>query len=904
MWAITDSVPNSKLRDHQTTVDVLSLSKEDALSSASFRSGNLSRLLDSIDSHTLGTVLDVLMCIIPPLSYARKLPNEALVSFVRRRTLPLEVLGQWEKIVPHYISLLDICVRFGQNSTICRKAALALLEVYRNISGTCRLWERQYREGLGVNGLRNQRGKLEQRLKALDGTMMFAFARFFSSKQGLLAKFDELKPQHWKIDKAKIDSREIHEYFGYSSLFRDLRSISVGRVGDFVELIRLELDERDIYGWSFLHYAVTQGTELMITEIISAGLSPEVEDIAGLTPLHYTAMGGSGPRTAILLEHVAHVDQIARDGSSPLHLAANEKVATQLIQRGANVELQDNMRRVPLHYAAFMGREKVVKLLIAKGAFLNARDDYGRTALHLAMISGDEGTMVALLRSVSIAEALDIADRDGRNFLHLVAIQGLGEKAMDLGEKFKRTLESPEQPASRAAHSIQPSPSPNQLEQLRAAMNTRDRDGRTPLHLAVLKGHTELVEIFLHWGADTNAKDSSQGTALHFAAHYDHHQMIGLLVEHGGKLEERYKGSALGISHHAKERPTINDMSRDATATQMLSDQTFGEEEEGSTPLLIAAAIGNTATIRALLKHGANILASNDKLSVLSYACSFGHFDTVKFLLEQGIKMDDRDLSGYTALHHAACHDYESVVKLLLEKGADIHAETIGSETPLHVACLFAGTSIIRVLLENGANPNAHFAGGQCSTALHTAAQRGNVEVVRLLLEKGADPNARTHFLGWDALRLAQAAEICEILIAAGADVKAVTNSGYTQLAQAVNNPAKLKLLTDNGVDFTRSGGPGNNGPISWAVFADDLDMARLAVERGDDVNRKNSDNGNTPLHVAAQRRFFGMVRFLIENGADKNVRNNDGKTPWELVSKEAFLRQHGWSGDIIELLR
>ncbi|KAI5849160.1 ankyrin repeat-containing domain protein [Tricharina praecox] len=454
---------------------------------------------------------------------------------------------------------------------------------------------------------------------------------------------------------------------------------------------------------------------------------------------------------------------------------------------------------------------------------------------------------MALLRSVSVTEALDIVDRDGRNFLHLVAIQGLGKKALWLGEQLKSGLGSPKQPGLLSAQSVQPktspdhpSSSPDNSEQLKSAISTRDRDGRTPLHLAVLKGHKELVKMFLEWGADPNAKDSSQGTAIHFAAHYDRHEMIGLLVDKG-----------------------------------------------------------------ALLKHHANLSASDDKWSALAFACSFGHVEAVKFLLEQGIEVDSRDLMRDTPLHNAASGGHDSVIRLLLEKGAEIQAGNNGLETPLHMACLHAKeVSTVRILLEHGADPNAHSLGTQCTTPLHIAAQNDSTEIVRLLLEKGADPNAKTEMIGWDALRLAQSVEVCEILIVAGADVKAISNSGFTQLAQSAGNLGKTKLLADHGVDFTRTGGPGNKGPISWAVAANDFYMARLAIEAGDDINRKDTETGGTPLHAAVQRKLFGMIKFLIKNGADKNVKNDNGETPWDLIRTAVFLGKHGWSDDIIRLLR
>jgi hypothetical protein len=47
----------------------------------------------------------------------------------------------------------------------------------------------------------------------------------------------------------------------------------------------------------------------------------------------------------------------------------------------------------------------------------------------------------------------------------------------------------------------------------------QDYYGRTPLHLAVLEGHEEVVKELLGHGVDTSTADFKGRTALHFAAH-------------------------------------------------------------------------------------------------------------------------------------------------------------------------------------------------------------------------------------------------------------------------------------------------------------------------------------------------------------------------------------------------
>jgi len=49
-----------------------------------------------------------------------------------------------------------------------------------------------------------------------------------------------------------------------------------------------------------------------------------------------------------------------------------------------------------------------------------------------------------------------------------------------------------------------------------ADVNSRDNDGRTPLHLAYLSGHVQVAELLLSKGADVNSKDNDGRTPIYY----------------------------------------------------------------------------------------------------------------------------------------------------------------------------------------------------------------------------------------------------------------------------------------------------------------------------------------------------------------------------------------------------
>ncbi|CAB1316853.1 unnamed protein product [Coregonus sp. 'balchen'] len=114
----------------------------------------------------------------------------------------------------------------------------------------------------------------------------------------------------------------------------------------------------------------------------------------------------------------------ARDGQSPLHLAASwglEEVVQCLLEFGANVNTQDAEGRAPIHVAISNQHSVIIQLLISHPDIrLNVRDRQGMTPFACAMTHKNNKAAEAILkREPGAAEQVD---NKGRNFLH-VAVQ-------------------------------------------------------------------------------------------------------------------------------------------------------------------------------------------------------------------------------------------------------------------------------------------------------------------------------------------------------------------------------------------------------------------------------------------------------------------------------------------------
>jgi len=110
--------------------------------------------------------------------------------------------------------------------------------------------------------------------------------------------------------------------------------------------------------------------------------------------------------------------------------------------------------------------------------------------------------------------------------------------------------------------------------------------------------------------------------------------------------------------------------------------------------LALAALSGNQeespAMITALLQAGADVNSRNDRLvggfsfTALYAASHKGNKDSVKLLLAQpGVKLDETNDGGDTALMVAAEGGRAEIVEMLLKAGANVNITDIGGETAI-----------------------------------------------------------------------------------------------------------------------------------------------------------------------------------------------------------------------------
>ena len=216
----------------------------------------------------------------------------------------------------------------------------------------------------------------------------------------------------------------------------------------------------------------------------------------------------------------------------------------------------------------------------------------------------------------------------------------------------------------------------------------------------------------------------------------------------------------------------------------------------------------------------------NYRPATLAEAVLFRDRTAVENFLALGVDPNEPEADGTTPLMRAVQLQRPEIARLLIDAAADVNKANYYGVTPLYVAARAGDADATRMLLAAGADANVALpAAGE--SVLMTAAKAGNADVVRALLTGGdedvslaelgdaraaarvaeaagytaqtnptirtnyADVNARERWYGRTALMIAAAeghADVVDLLIEAGSNVKIVDEEGSTAMILARNN--------------------------------------------------------------------------------------------------------------------
>jgi ankyrin repeat protein/L-ascorbate metabolism protein UlaG (beta-lactamase superfamily) len=234
-----------------------------------------------------------------------------------------------------------------------------------------------------------------------------------------------------------------------------------------------------------------------------------------------------------------------------------------------------------------------------------------------------------------------------------------------------------------------------------ALLNSKTEDGRTPLHVAVMGGHQELMEFLIQEGANIDALDNEERTPLLNAIIFKKPELAHILIKRGADVKIKSKEGANAIIYALFFGP------EDLIEPILDSGQDVNERYEGGVTMMQgAAAMGHIKAMNILLERGADVNAKSDRgETALYFGIRQGNTEIVEWLLSRGAQTQGKlEDSGRNLLHMATLNGYTDIAVLLVNNGVHIDATDRSGKTSLQYAERYGHKKIAAFLKKQGAD--------------------------------------------------------------------------------------------------------------------------------------------------------------------------------------------------------
>ena len=263
-----------------------------------------------------------------------------------------------------------------------------------------------------------------------------------------------------------------------------------------------------------------------------------------------------------------------------------------------------------------------------------------------------------------------------------------------------------------------------------------------PIAIATARGHTDIVELLLDYGANPNIRNGGKGavTPLIIAAYKGYEEITRLLLRADADImktaEKKVSEGILLPSYEdytafevAMERrhPQIAELLLRAEHRLLLANPDLLERSFMETVL-------DTLSGEEIVTH------INEQ--TLDTAISRGYGNLVPILLSAGDNLGiDLDLN-HDHLEQAIHAQSPEIITILLERGVT-PLENSGYKNILKVATLQNSPMLIQTVLDAGVDVDTPFDDAQMTTASMLAAQYRNIEALQTLIKNGANLSIR-----------------------------------------------------------------------------------------------------------------------------------------------------------------
>lgn len=484
---------------------------------------------------------------------------------------------------------------------------------------------------------------------------------------------------------------------------------------------------------------------------------PEIMIRKGNTVLHCAAAAGNAALAELLIKAGADVHARNGEGDTPIMLAAEGghknvidvflKVEDELRASGAAETVaeeratDDHMGMTPFMFAATAPESaEALDALLEYGVNLSARDENDHDVLWFLSknwhMPEDEKKRLADKISAMIETKIDkffALCEAGKTEEVEKALTGQRYFTVDAQDDKDRT------PLMVAIAARYPSVA-DVLLKFNPELDIQDKEGATALIYAARNDLPEVAEKLLKANADVSLRDADGMTALVAACFYtDDTELVQLFILYGADTEQ-------DASNH---------------------DLKFAQRAHGAhanyTPLIAAIEQGHLSVMRTLIDAGVNIekTGGEDSYSPLYYAALRGD-DAMRVLLDAGADVNGRAGFGSKgALRGAVEKGSAEAVERLVKAGARYNDPDIYGITPFMAAAEMGHKNVVDFFLNSGmiqdkvSLVNATSDVGW-TAAMFAAHSNHSADVLGVLLDFGADVNVRdnqSHNVLWHLMQ-------------------------------------------------------------------------------------------------------------------------------------------------------
>jgi cytohesin len=250
---------------------------------------------------------------------------------------------------------------------------------------------------------------------------------------------------------------------------------------------------------------------------------------------------------------------------------------------------------------------------------------------------------------------------------------------------------------------------------------SKDKNGDTPLVVAVKFGHKDVAAFLLAHKANVNAKGKDEaftgegfqgkslgGTPLHWAAMKSDKGMAELLLTNGADVNTKDDGTPLHWAVSPTRHKPISACKEMMELLLANSANVNAKDDDGETPLHRAVWAPNTEMAELLLAHEADVNAKDNKdetpLHIVAARGRAKETDMVKLLLAKGGEINAKNKDGDTPLLLAAkyCTGDISMAEFLVAKGADLNAKDKKGYTTLTIPKDYLCPKLTELLRQHG----------------------------------------------------------------------------------------------------------------------------------------------------------------------------------------------------------